>query len=454
MSKQIKIKKGFDINLKGKAEKNIGDFARAEYFAIKPSDFIHVSRPKLEVAVGDKVQAGDVVFFDKLQDSVKYLAPVSGEVTDIVRGAKRRLLEVKIKADAEDSYKEFKKYTAQEVGGISKEDAIKEMCDGGVWPHIIQRPYAVVASPEDSPKAIYISACDTAPLACDPGFALKDDVENFKAGISILKKLTSGKVHINIHTDAEVAPVFEQNAGVQVNKFSGPHPAGNVGIQIHHIDPINKGDVVWTVSPFGVAQIGKLFLEGKYDPTKIIAIAGGSVAKPKYAKVKAGTQVTNLLANNLNEDNVRVISGNVLTGERISNDGYLGFYNNELTVIKEGNEAEFFGWVLPTTKKLSFHRALGLMSFLNPKKEYDLNTNLKGELRAFVQTGAFEKVLPMDIYPSHLLKAILAKDYEEMEALGIYEVAEEDFALCEFIDVSKNEIQDIIREGIELLRQG
>ncbi len=453
MSKQIKIKKGFDINLKGKADKNIGDFAKSEMYAVKPSDFIHVSRPKLEVAEGDKVKAGDPIFFDKVQETVKFLSPVSGEVTEIIRGEKRRLLEIRIKADGADSYAEFKKYSTSDIAGISKDEALNNMCAGGVWPHIIQRPYAVVANPADTPKAIHISSFDSAPLSCDLGFALKDDKENFQAGLDILKKFTNGVVHLNVHTDAEVSPVFEHTNGTQLNKFSGPHPAGNVGVQIHHLDPINKGDVVWTVAPYGVAQIGKLFLEGKYDASKIVSVAGSSIVKPRYAKIISGANVSTLLADNVSEDNVRVISGDVLTGQTIANDGYIGFYDNEICVIPEGNEAEFFGWILPTAKKLSFHRAIGLMSFMGgKKKEYEINTNLKGEERAFVQSGAFEKVVPMDIYPTYLIKAILAQDYEEMEALGIYEIAEEDFALCEFIDVSKNDIQNIVREGIEMLR--
>ena len=451
MSKQIKLKKGFDINLKGKAEKHIGEFPKADMYAVKASDFIHVSRPKLHVKEGDKVKAGDAIFYDNLQDKVQFVAPVSGEIVEILRGPKRKLLEIRIKSDGENSYKEFKKYSLAELSSVSKSEVLDQMCDGGVWPYIIQRPFAVVANYNDEPKAIHISANETSPLACDNGFALKDEKENFLAGIEILKKFTKGKIHLNIHSDAEVSPIFQQVKGVQINEFSGPHPAGNVGVQIHHLDPVNKGEVVWTVAPMGVAQIGKLFLEGKYDATRTIALVGSSMAKPQYTKVIVGTKVSNFIK--LNEDNVRIISGNVLTGETIGNEGYLGFYHNAITAIPEGNQSEFFGWILPSTEKLSFHRALGLFSFLNgKKKEYVINTNLKGEERAFVQTGAFEAVLPMDIYPTYLLKAILAEDFEEMEALGIFEVAEEDLALCEFIDVSKNDIQNIVREGIELMR--
>ena len=236
-----------------------------------------------------------------------------------------------------------------------------------------------------------------------------------------------------------------------INKVSGPHPAGNVGVQIHHIDPINKGDVVWTVNPYGVIQIGKLFLEGVYDASKIVALAGSEVKNPQYYKTYAGTSIKKMVANNINSDNVRYISGNVLTGEKIAEDGHVGFFDHMVSVIPEGDYYEMLGWIKPTTEKLSFQKAFGLLSFLKGKKEFVVDTNTKGEPRAFVQTGVFEKVLPMDILPTYLLKAILAEDFDDMEALGIYEIIEEDLALCEFVDVSKHEIQSIVREGLDLV---
>ena len=455
MSKNIRLKKGFTINLAGKAKKQLGEFSIPKSFVVKPTDFIHVSRPKLSVAVGDRVKAGDPVFYDNLTPEVMYTAPVSGEVVDIKRGAKRRLEEIKIVADNEVSYKEFNKYAISDISGISREEAQSTMCEGGVWPNIVQRPYAVVAQPSDTPKAIYISGFDSAPLAGDYNFMLKGEEVNFQAGIDILKKFTSGAINLSISADHEVAQIFGHAKNVVLHKVSGKHPAGNVGIQIHHIDPINKGDIVWTISPYGVVQIGKLFLQGKYDASKVIAICGSEVKTPQYAKTYVGASAESFVSGNLNSDNVRVVSGNPLTGEKIGGEGFLGYYHNQITVLPEGDHNEFFGWIAPTKKKLSFHRALGLFSFMNGKnKEYVIDTNLKGEERAFVQTGSFEQVLPMDIYPTYLLKSIIAEDFEEMEALGIYEVAEEDLALCEFIDVSKNPIQKIVRDGIELLRLG
>ena len=455
MSKNIRLKKGFDINLAGKAEKQMGEVEMSSTFAVKPTDFIHVSRPKLSVAVGDKVEAGDPVFYDNLTPEVMYTAPVSGEIVEINRGSKRRLEEIKILADREVSYKTFKKHTVSDISSVSREDAQKIMCEGGVWPNIVQRPYAVVANPSDTPKAIYISGFDSAPLAAEYSYMYRGEEAYFQAGIDILKKFTSGSINLSVSSEREVVPIFEHAKNVTLHKVTGKHPAGNVGVQIHHIDPINKGDVVWTISPFGVVQIGKLFLEGKYDASRVIAVCGSEVAKPKYYKSYTGVSVKNFIDGNLSSDHVRVVSGNPLTGEKVGKEGYLGFYHNQFTVLPEGDDYVFMGSFLPTSNKLSFHKAIGLFSFLNGKnKEYVIDTNIKGEERSFVQTGAFEKVLPMDIYPTYLLKAILASDFEEMEALGIYEVAEEDFALCEFIDVSKNPIQKIIRDGIELLRLG
>ncbi|UII29219.1 Na(+)-translocating NADH-quinone reductase subunit A [Fulvivirga maritima] len=452
MSKFIKLKKGFDINLAGKAEKKIAEVAQPETFAYKPTSFQGILRPKLKVNEGDVVKAGTPILFDKKNDKVLHVAPVSGEVVEVRRGAKRKILEIVILADKEIQYESFKKYSASELSSISKEDAVEQLLTGGVWPNIIQRPYGIIADPEETPKAIFISAFDSHPLAPDFDVLFKGQETYFQAGVDVLKKLTTGQVHVNVNADAEVSPVFSQVKNAEINKFSGPHPAGNVGVQIHHLDPISKGDIAWTVTPYGVIQIGKLFLEGKHDASRLVAVAGSEVAKPQYYKTYTGANIKKFVEGNLKNDHVRYVSGNALTGTRIELDGHLGFFDNLLTVLPEGDQYEMLGWILPTTKKLSFHRAFGLLSFLNPKKEYVLDTNTKGEPRAFVQTGVFEKVLPMDILPTYLLKAILAEDFDEMEALGIYEVIEEDLALCEFVDVSKHDVQEIIREGINLMQ--
>ncbi len=452
MSNIIKIKKGFNINLKGKAEKKIAESPQPETFALKPTDFYGITRPKLLVAEGDNVKAGSPLFYDKLMEGVMFCAPVSGEVVEIKRGAKRKILEIKILADKEVDYVEFKKFSVSDVAKVTKEEATDLLKKSGVWPNVIQRPFGIIANPEDSPKSIFISTFDTHPLAPDYDFIFDGQENFFQTGVEILKKFTSGKIHLGLNGNDEVSKVFAHTKDVEVHKISGKHPAGNVGTLIHNVDPVNKGDVVWTVNPFGIIQIGKLFLEGKYDASKIIALTGSEVKHPQYYKTHSGACINKIIANNLQSDHVRVISGNVLTGEKISSDGYLGFYDHQVTVIPEGDHYEMFGWVLPTFKKLSFYRALGLTSFLNPKKEYALTTNTNGEERAFVLSGMFEKVTPIDILPTYLIKAIMAEDYDDMEELGIYEVIEEDLALCEFIDVSKNEIQKILREGIDLIK--
>ncbi|MEX2568804.1 MAG: Na(+)-translocating NADH-quinone reductase subunit A, partial [Cyclobacteriaceae bacterium] len=422
MSKQVKLRKGFDIRLVGKADKKISDFQPVKTFAIKPTDFIGMQRPKVLVKEGDTVKAGSPILFDKKMGKVQFVAPVSGEIVEIKRGEKRKLLEIKILADKEVEFESFEKYTEADIDVASREKIIDHMSATGVWPQVIQRPYGVIANPEDMPKSIFISGFDTHPLAPDYSFLLKGQEKYFQAGLNILKKLTKGEVHIGLSADIDSPSLFSSAQGVELNYFSGPHPAGNVGVQIHHIDPIGKGELIWTVNPYGVTQIGKLFLNGMYDASKLIAITGSEVKNASYVQTYLGSCVDSFVAENTKSENIRVISGNVLTGEKINRDGYIGFYQNQITIIPEGDYYEFLGWMKPTTEKLSFHKALGLLSFLYPKKEFVLDSNARGEERAFVQTGVFESVTPMDIFPVYLLKAIMAEDFDEMEELGIYEV--------------------------------
>ena len=453
MSHTIKLKKGFDINLAGKAEKKIAECDQPQTFALKPTDFLGIQRPKLMVAEGDTVKAGTPLFFCKMMEEVKYCAPVSGEIVEIKRGEKRKLLEVKILADKKIESEEFKKFSVSELAKIEKEEIIELMLKSGVWPNIIQRPYGIVADPKETPKSIFVSTFDTHPLAPDCDFTLHGEENYFQAGIDVLQRLTSGNVNLGLNGSGEVSPIFSHVKNATLHNVSGKHPAGNVGVQIHHIDPIGKGDLVWTVNPYGVSQIGKLFLEGKYDASKIIALTGSEVKNPQHYKTYTGACIDKFIENNVNDGEVRFVSGNVLTGEKIKSDGYIGFYHQQVTIIPEGRHNEFLGWILPTTKKLSFHKSFGLLSFLNGKdKEYVIDTNTKGEHRNFVQSGVFEKITPMDVLPTYLIKAIMAEDYDEMEALGIYEMIEEDIALCEFVDVSKHDLQKILRDGLELIK--
>ena len=447
MSKDIKIKRGLDIKLLGEAQKSVSEVT-SENFAIKPPDFMGVF-PKLLVKEGDTVKAGTPVFFDKYRDNILFTSPVSGKIEEVHRGAKRKILEVRITADGKQDFVDFGK---ADPASVSKKDAIDKLLKSGVWANIRQRPYSVIANPEHSPKAIFISAFDSAPLAPDLDFIIEKEAKAFQAGIDILKKLTSGKVHLNVHTEKTKSDVFLNAKGVDINRVSGPHPSGNVGIQIHHIDPINKGDIVWYVNPQAVVTIGKLFLEGKYDASGIIALTGAETKEPKYYKVLMGTSIDGIVKDQVDKNaNVRYISGNVLTGTKIERDGYLGFYHNQVTVIPEGDHYEFLGWALPGFKKFSVSKTY--FSWLTPNKKYNLDTNLNGGHRAFVLTGLYEKVFPMDIYPMQLLKATIIKNIDLMENLGIYEVDEEDFALCEFVDPSKTEMQAIVREGLDFIRK-
>jgi len=447
MSKDIRLKKGLNINLKGEADKVYASIPQSELFSLKPTDF-HGLTPKLTVKAGDKVKAGSCIFFDKYNEKVRFSSPVSGEVTDIIRGAKRRILEVKLKADTETKYESFSTLDAS----ANREQIIEGLLESGVWPFIRQKPFDIIANPMDTPKAIFISTFNTAPLAPDNDFVLHGLEKEFQTGVDFLKKLTNGKIHLNVDGNTNPSTVFTSCKGVQINKITGAHPAGNVGVQIHHIDPINKGDVVWYLYPQDVLTIARLFSEGKYDVSRIVALTGPQVEKPRYYRTIAGANIKNLLdENTLIGDNNRFISGDVLTGEKIEEDGNIGFYDSQVTVIEEGNQQEFLGWIAPNLDKFSLSKSY--FSWLMPSKKYSLNTNYNGEERAYVVTGQYEKVLPMDIYPMQLIKACLIDDIDSMEQLGIYEISPEDVALCEFVCTSKMEVQSIIREGLDLIKK-
>ncbi len=331
---------------------------------------------------------------------------------------------------------------------LSKEAITEYLLAGGVWPFIRQRPYAIIANPQDMPKSIFVSCFDSAPLGPDYDYIFQNVDPDFQTGIDTLAKLTSGKVHLCVQSDYPPAATFKKAKNVEIHEFSGPHPAGNVGVQIHHIDPVNKGDVVWYVNPQDVAIIGRLMSKAVYDASKTIVLCGSEINAPRYYKVTGGCRMT-AFAENIKAGNIRYISGNVLTGTRVETDGYLGYYDSQVTVIPEGDHYELLGWAMPGFSKYSAGRTF--FSWLTPNKEYDLDTNLNGGHRALVMTGQYERVFPMDIYPEHLVKAILAGEIEKMEQLGIYEVAEEDFALCEFVCTSKTDVQSIIRDGIDMM---
>ncbi|MCB0426057.1 MAG: Na(+)-translocating NADH-quinone reductase subunit A [Mangrovimonas sp.] len=446
MSQDIKIKKGLNINLLGEADKTIENAIVSNFYTLRPDDF-HGVIPKLIAREGAKVKAGEAVFYDKSDERVKFASPVSGEIIEIARGAKRKILSIKIQADKEQSFADNGKLDVEKASA----DEIKaKLLSSGAWVFIKQRPYDIIAKPDRSPKAIFISGYDSAPLAADYDFTLKGKEAELQTAISALGKLTEGNVHVSVGKNSN-SPLAGLK-GITLHHLSGPHPVGNVGTQINRINPVNKGETVWTVAPQDLVIIGELLMTGKFNAERIIAMAGASIKKPRYFKTKIGSEVATMIYDNgIDKDsNVRIISGNVLTGNEVKPDGALGYYSNIITVIPEGNDYEFFGWNKPVFNKISTTRAL-TFSWLNPKKKYDLNTNTNGEHRAFVVTGSYEEVFPMDIYPMQILKSCMYKDLDEMEALGMYEVAPEDFALTEFVCVSKQPHQKIIREGLDLM---
>ena len=446
MSNDIRIRKGLDISLLGSAEKQTKELPLASLYCLKPSDF-HLVIPKLVAREGAVVKAGDTIFYDKRDERVLFPSPVSGTITEIVRGERRKILEIRITPDNVQSFQDFGK---KNVVDLSAEQIKAHLLQSGCWPFIKQRPYDVIANPDGQPKAIFVSACKTNPLAPDYDYVLKGKEQELQTALTALSKLTTGKVHVSVFKDSSLSP-FRNLKDIEIHNVSGPHPAGNVSTQIAHISPINKGEVVWVVTPQDLVVIGELFLTGKLNLTRTVALTGSQVENPHYVAAIAGAQISGVVGAQVKDaTNTRIISGDVLTGHKVDEKGFLGYYDDQITAIPEGNDYDLFGWAKPISNKVSLTRAL-TFSWLNPKKKYNLNTNTNGEHRAFVVTGMYEEVFPLDIYPMQLLKACLYKDLDELENLGAYEVAPEDFALTEFVCVSKQPHQQIIREGLDLM---
>ena len=441
MSKNIKLRKGLDINLAGKAELRLENAPMAKSYAVSPLDYENVT-PKLLVKVGDKVEAGAALFFDKNNPRILFTSPVSGVVSAINRGEKRKLINVAVEPDAQQVAKAIK---VVDPAKAERSEIVEMLLESGLWTRIVERPFGVIANPDAQPKAIFVSAFDSAPLAPDYNFVLAAEKENIEAGMAVLARLTEGKVHLSARKGAE--GFMAEVKGVEYHTFEGKHPAGNVGVQIHHIDRIAKGDIVWTVNIQDVAIIGRMILTGKFDMSKTIVVAGSEAETRCYKRIIAGAAVESIVGKV--KENVRVISGNALTGRTTPADGYIAADANMLTLLPEGNVYELLGWAMPRFHRFSVSRAY--FSWLCPKKEYKLDTNLNGGERPFVVTGLYENYLPMDVYVAYLLKACLVKDLDKMENLGLYEVLPEDLALCEFVDPSKIEMQQILRDGINLM---
>lgn len=440
----INLKKGLDINLEGSAAYDVEENAAVSTFAMQPKNFVGMTPiPKVEVVVGDEVKAGDVVYYDKKNPEVKYCAPVSGEIIAVNRGEKRSIAEVVILADKEMKYRALPEFDFE---NCSRQELVEYMLENGAWAHLRQRPYNVVADHTVVPKAIFVSTFDSAPLAPDLDIIIAGREKEFQAGLDVLNKLTTGTVHLGLNArDIDPSPIYEGAKGVAKHWINGPHPAGNVGVQIHHIDAINAGEKVWTLGVQDVATIGSLFIEGVYDAERIVAVTGAELNEPKYIATYLGANIGDLVNNNLKNEHVRFISGDVLSGQTKKKEGFLDFYDDQISVIAEGDEYEMFGWLVPQSARPSLSPTF-LSNVIG--SSYVANTNTHGEGRAFVVSGQYEQVLPMDIYPEHLMKSILVNDLERMEGLGVYELVEEDVALCEFVCTSKQPVQSILRDGL------
>ena len=446
MSKDIRIKKGLDIKLVGEATLTTNKLPVKGMFALKPQDF-HGIIPKLIAKEGTTVKAGESIFYSKSDERILFPSPVSGKVTEIIRGAKRKIISIKITADGKQLFKDF---GIQDADKMSAEEVKNHLLNSGCWPFIKQRPFDVIANPSQTPKAVFISAYASSPLAANYDYTLAGKEKELQAALTAISKLTTGSVHVSVGRDSK-SP-FSGLKNIQLHNVSGPHPVGNVSTQISQIDPLNKGEVVWVINPHDLLVIGELLLTGNFNFIRTLALTGSQFEKPSYLTVVAGASISDVVAKNINIDNTRIISGNVLSGTQVSKDDFLGYYDNQITAIPEGDDYEFFGWNKPIFNKISPSRAL-TFSWLTPKKKYDLNTNTNGEHRAFVVTGSYENVFPLDIFPLQFLKACMYQDLDEMENLGGYEVAPEDFALTEFICVSKQPHQKIVREGLDLMKE-
>ena len=446
MTKIVKLHRGLDIRLAGVAKKEKIAIKSGNVYALQPDDFEGV-KPKVVVKEGDKVKAGDALFVNKAYPEVKFASPVSGTVTLVERGERRKVLSVQVEADAKQEYVDFGK---KDVSKLSADDVKASLLEAGLFGYINQLPYAISTNPTTAPKAIFVSALRDMPLAGDFEFEVKGQEADFQTGLEALSKIA--KVYVGVGKDSQLVNVTV-NGDVEVVVFSGKCPAGNVGVQVNHLDPVNKGEVVWTVDPTAVLFFGRLFNTGKVNLTRTLALAGSEVESPAYFDALVGSQVS------LNElvkadKTLRIIAGNPLTGKpQTGATVVVGAHCSEITVIPEGDHAdEIFGWIMPRFKQFSVSRSY--FSWLFPKKDgYVLDARVKGGERHMIMSGEYDKVLPMDIYGEFLIKAIIAQDIDKMEALGIYEVSPEDFALAEFVDSSKLELQKIVREGLNMLRK-
>ena len=441
--KVIKLRRGYDIKLIGETVRTVEQAPFSLKVALKPTNFEGL-KPRLLVQIGDEVRIGTPLAYDKKNERIKIISHVSGKISGIVRGERRVIEEIIIETDGKQTRKELN----INKENLNKESIIEALLKSGLFLNFVQRPFNKIANPADTPRDIFISAMDTAPLSAEASFILEGNEKSFQKGLDILSHLTSGKIRLSFKPEDKAFGKFKN---CKLYNFKGRHPAGNVGVHIHHISPIkNANDIVWSCSVQAVILIGRLFETGKINSDIIVKVAGSAVEKRYYYKTVIGAEVSSFLGKV--DEYSRIISGNVLTGKKIEADGFIGFKDNLITVIPEATEPEFLGWLDPGLSKRSWWKTF-ISAIITPNKKFSADTNIGGGNRSLVINSIYEEVVPMRILPSYLIKSILAEDSEEMEALGIYEVAEEDFALCEYICPSKTEFQQIIRQGLNLMEK-
>ena len=446
MANTIKLSKGLDIKIDGKAVEKTVKIQPSGVIEIKPDHF-HGITPKITVKEGEAIKAGTPLFYNKNYESMKFVSPVSGSIREIKRGERRKVMSILIDVN---SQLEFLQFGVKKTSSLTADEIKSTLLNSGLWVYIKQRPYDTIANPDRTPKAIFISGFDSAPLAPDYEYVMKDKMNDFQAGLDVLSKLTTGKIHIGLKS---ANSIFATAKGVETTIFTGVHPAGNAGVQINKVNPINKGEVVWTINPQDVVIMGRLFSKGVVDMTKTIALTGPEVENPQYFETIAGNSITDIIKGNLKKTSypLRYVSGNLLTGIQISENGFLTPYASQISVIDDGGEThELFGWAMPRLNKFSASNMF--FTKLLPRKKFKYDARLLGGPRAIIMSGEWDKVFPMDILPEQLIKAMIAKNIDRMENLGAYEVAPEDFALCEFVDTSKLPLQAIVREALDFLK--
>lgn len=442
------LRKGRDINLKGKAAKEFVKLPLPKQIAIQPTDFRGL-KPRLLVKIGDVVKVGTPLIVDKKHPEIKFVSSASGKVCAINRGEKRLLLEVVIETDGKQDAEKFETVGEQKLKTLTKKKVTELMLNSGLWPIIRQRPFSKVANPEDNPKSIFVRALNTDPLGSDVDFILQGKEKDFQLGVEALTHLTEGKVFVCTKKDTQIK-FSATTKNIETHQFSGPHPTGNVSTHIHLLDPINKGDIVWYVEAQDVVRLGRFFTNGEYPAERVVAITGDIVKNRVYAQTIIGTPVSALLQGTALQ-NTRCISGSILSGKNVGKNGFLGFYDAQVTVIPEGGRREFLGWLVPGFGKYTFSHTYA-SAFL-PEKEVSLDTDENGGHRAIVLNHLYDEYVSLDIVTYFLLKAIIAGDIEEAEKLGILECDEEDFSLCTFACPSKVDVGAIIRKGLDLIEK-